>query len=65
MTTLTLDASAVGARYRKHSTGRTWAVTRICDSGLIGLVEEFYGAGCERRGYVTWTELGSEYELVA
>lgn len=66
MTTLTvLDAPAVGARYRQSSTGRAWHVSKICDSGLVSLVEEFYGADCERRGYVTETELGSDYEPLA
>lgn len=62
MTTLTVtDAPAVGVRYRKRSTSRTWHVSRICDSGLIGLSEEFYGTDCERRDYVTHAELGTEY----
>jgi len=63
MTTLTAsDAPAVGTPYRKRSTGRTWHVSRICDAGLIGLSEDFYGTDCERRDYVTGTELGTEYE---
>lgn len=61
METLTIAAPAVGARYRKHATGRTWHVSRICDSGLIRLSEEFYGADCERSSYVTDNELAAEY----
>lgn len=57
-------APALGARYRQHSTGRSWRVLRICDSGLIGLGEEYYGSDCERRGYVTDTELGAGYEAL-
>jgi hypothetical protein len=65
MDTLTLDAPVAGARYRKRSTGRTWHVSRISDSGLIGLSEEFYGTDCERRDYVTHAELGAEYAPLA
>ena len=54
-------APAVGARYRKNSTGRTWHVSKMCDSGLISLTEEFYGADCDRRDYLTETELAAEY----
>jgi len=65
MTTLAVpDAPAVGARYRKHSTGRTWHVSRLCDAGLIGLSEDYYGTDCERRNYVTGPELASEYYSV-
>lgn len=63
MTTLTMPAApAIGERYRKNATGRTWRVSRICESGLISLSEEYYGADCERRGYVTGIELGAEYD---
>lgn len=66
MTTLTvLRAPAIGASYRKHSTGRAWHVARISGSGLIRLTESFYGAGCDVSCYVTNTELGSEYEPAA
>lgn len=65
MTTLTVpDAPAVGARYRKHSTGRTWNVSEICGSGLISLIEKHYGADCEIRGYVTYAELAAEYDAL-
>lgn len=62
MTTLTVsDAPAAGARYRKLSTGRTWHVERISDSGLIVLVEEFYGSDCDVRDYETPAELAAGY----
>ena len=62
MTALTdSDAPAVGARYRKQSTGRTWHVERISDSGLIVLTEEFYGPECDLREYVTPGELATDY----
>lgn len=65
MTTLTAPgAPAVGARYRRNTTGRRWRVNSICDSGLISLVEGFYGTDCERRDYVTVTELGAQYEPI-
>ncbi|MBG0738656.1 hypothetical protein IV500_04375 [Paeniglutamicibacter antarcticus] len=59
-TTTLLDTPAVGARYRRHSTGRIWHVTRICDSGLIALTEDFYG--CEARDYVSLTDFADAYE---
>ncbi|ACL42406.1 hypothetical protein Achl_4455 (plasmid) [Pseudarthrobacter chlorophenolicus A6] len=66
MTTLLAPAApAVGARYRNHSTGRTWHVLKICDSGLISLGEEYYGTDCERRVYLTDEELGAGYALNA
>lgn len=60
-TTTVLDAPAVGARYRKLSTGRTWHVDRISGSGLIVLTEEFYGTDCDLREYVTLGELSTDY----
>lgn len=53
---------AVGARYRKHSTGRTWHILKVCDSGLISLGEEYYGADCERRVYLTDDEQAAGYD---
>jgi hypothetical protein len=59
--TTTLAAPAVGARYRRLSTGRVWHVRCLAESGLIGLTEEFYGPECDVRGYVTAEELAAEY----
>lgn len=56
---------AIGARYRKQSTGRAWHVERICSSGLIALSEEFYGPECEMREYVTGDELVFDYAPAA
>lgn len=50
-----------GARYRKQSTGRTWHVDRITGSGLISLTEEYYGADCDVREYITAEELAQEF----
>lgn len=66
MTTLTVsDAPAAGARYRKKTTGRTWHVDRISPSGLIVMLEEFYGADCDMREYVTAGELAAGYAAAA
>lgn len=66
MTTLTDSAvPAAGARYRKQSTGRTWHVDRVSPSGLIVLLEEFYGADCDVREYVTAGELAAGYAAAA
>lgn len=65
MTTITVsNAPAVGARYRKLSTGRTWHVDRISDAGLIVLTEEFYGEDCDVREYETPGELAAGYAPV-
>jgi hypothetical protein len=62
MTTLTIaPAPAAGARFRKQSTGRTWHVDRITESGLVALTEEYYGEGCDMREYVTADELAADY----
>jgi hypothetical protein len=58
---MVLEAPAVGARYRKLSTGRVWNIHRLCDSGLIGLTEDFYGADCDVRDYVSLEELAQDY----
>jgi hypothetical protein len=65
MTTLTIAPPAAGARYRKLSTGRTWHVERISDCGLIVLLEEFYGEGCDVREYETPAELAAGYTPVS
>lgn len=65
MTTFVVPAKpAAGVRYRRRTTGRTWLVSRICDSGLVRITEEFCGTDCERTGYVTEAELASEYSPV-
>ncbi|QOT19251.1 hypothetical protein [Paenarthrobacter sp. YJN-5] len=56
------SAPAAGARYRKHSTGRTWHVDRVTGSGLISLTEEYYGIDCDVREYVTTDELGRDFD---
>lgn len=61
MATLTLEAPAAGARYRKQSTGRTWHVDRISDCGLLVLTEEYYGEDCVVREYVTPDELATVF----
>lgn len=58
---MVLEAPAVGARYRKNSTGRLWHIRCLNDSGLIGLAEDFYGPECEVRDYVTKDELAADY----
>lgn len=60
--TMTLARPALGARYRRHTTGRVWHVRCLSESGLIGLTEDFYGPDCEVRGYVTAEELALDYQ---
>lgn len=60
--TITLAKPTLGARYRRHTTGRVWHVRSLSESGLIGLTEEFYGPECEVRGYVTADELAADYQ---
>lgn len=59
--TITLEAPALGGRYRKLSTGRVWHIHALHTPGVIGLTEEFYGPDCEVRGYVSPDELASDY----
>lgn len=63
MSTLTAPATpAVGSQFTSHATGRTWHVSSVGDSGIIGLTEEYYGPNCERRSYVTGEELAADYD---
>lgn len=58
------DAPAIGALYRKRSTGRNWHVYKICDSGLIGLSEDFHGIHCSVRDIVDRDRLAQDYEAL-
>lgn len=63
MSIATLEAPAVGARYRGLLTNRAWHVHRVCESGLICLTDD-RGGGWEVRGYVTSDELSQNYTPV-
>lgn len=63
MSSLTAPAApALGSRFTSHATGRTWHVSSVGDTGVIGLTEEYYGADCERRSYMTGDELAADYD---
>lgn len=60
--TPTLAVPAVGSRYHCRATGRPWHVDHISPEGVVCLKEEFYGPECERRDYVTGSELTTDYD---